>query len=180
MKKIKFKLPTLEDLIKQAAKIKKLPWILAEHTFLTFLFSFFLILVLSGLIFYKYSILVEKKEPEVLEKAFQFEEETYQEILKKWQEKEQRFEEASKKKYLDPFRIAAVPENNESQEEKPEEKPETFVHTIIKGATLWEIAEKFLGSGLRWQEIKKEDGEIFTEGAAYYLQPGQKVVIPSE
>ncbi len=188
MKKIKFKLPTLEGLVKQVAKTKKLPWILAEHTFLTFLFFFFLILVLSGFIFYKYSILVEKKEPEVLEKTFQFEEETYREILKKWQENEQRFEEASKKKCLDPFRLAEEEkketedalENDKNQEEKPEEKPETFVHTIIKGATLWEIAEQFLGSGLRWQEIKKEDGEIFTEGAAYYLQPGQKVVIPPE
>ncbi len=179
MKKIKFKLPTLEDLVKQAAKIKKLPWILAEHTFLTFLFFFFLILVLSGFIFYKYSILVEKKEPEVLEKAFQFEEKVYQEILREWQKREKRFEETPKKEYPDPFRkIKEEPEKPEL--EGNQEVLEAFVHTIIKGATLWEIAEQFLGSGLRWQEIKKEDGGIFTEGAAYYLQPGQKVVIPPE
>ncbi len=103
MKKIKIKSSVLENLLKQIAKIKKLPWILAEHAFLTFLFFLFLVLILGGFIFYKYSILVEKKEPEILGKTFQFEEKTYQEILKEWQEREEKFEMASEKEYSNPF-----------------------------------------------------------------------------
>jgi len=103
MKKIKFDLSILRSLVKQITKIKKFPWILAEHAFLTFLFFLFLVLILSGSIFYKYSILVEKKEPEILEKTFQFEEKTYQGILKEWQEREEKFEKALEKEYLNPF-----------------------------------------------------------------------------
>jgi len=120
--KIKFKLPTLQSLIKQVTKIKKIPWVLAEHAFLNFLFFLFLVLILSGLIFYKYSILAEKKELQI-EQTFQFEEKTYQGILRKWQEKEEGFEKTSEKEYLDPFQ--------ELEEEKSEAEPEAESETEI-------------------------------------------------
>ncbi len=82
----------------------KLPRILGEHAFLTFLGLLIIALILGGIIFYKYNILAEKEKPEVLEKPLTFEEKTYQEILKVWQEKEKKFEETDFKAYPDPFR----------------------------------------------------------------------------
>ena len=75
----------------------------AEWPLLTFLVLFFLVLILGGLSFYKYSILTQKVEPEIIEKPVQFQENLYQKILKEWQDKEQRFEAATTKKYDNPF-----------------------------------------------------------------------------
>jgi len=84
--------------------LKKLPRVLGEQAFLTFLVSLLLSLVFSGFIFYKYSVLVERKEPEIFEKPLKFKEETFKEILKIWEERQRNFEEAEFKEYPDPFR----------------------------------------------------------------------------
>lgn len=84
--------------------IKRLPRILAEHSFLTILILFFLALILGGLIFYKYIFLIEKAEPQIIKKPFRLEEQIYQKILKEWEERERRFNEASLKVYPDPFK----------------------------------------------------------------------------
>ncbi|OIO46273.1 MAG: hypothetical protein AUJ31_02175 [Parcubacteria group bacterium CG1_02_39_15] len=84
--------------------LKKLPKTLGERAFLTFLALLLIALILGGLIFYKYSISIDKEEPTISEKPPQFEEKTYQTVLKTWQEKEKRFEEADSKTYPDPFR----------------------------------------------------------------------------
>jgi len=60
--------------------------------------------IFGGFIFYKYNILAQKAEPEITEKPLQFKEKTYQDVLKIWQEKEKRFNEADLKEYPDPFR----------------------------------------------------------------------------
>jgi predicted neutral ceramidase superfamily lipid hydrolase len=83
--------------------LKKLPRILAEQAFISFLVLLLLALILGGLIFYKYSILVQKEKLEVPEGPIQFKEKTYQEVLKIWQEREKKFEEANSKQYLNPF-----------------------------------------------------------------------------
>ena len=83
---------------------KKLPRTLGEHSFLTFLGFLLIALILGGLIFYKYSFLVEKEKPEVLEKPLKFKEKTYEAVLETWQEKEKRFEEVNSKEYPGPFR----------------------------------------------------------------------------
>jgi len=83
---------------------QKLPRILGENAFLIFLGLLIIALILGGFIFYKYSILVAKMEPQVIEKPLQFKEKTYQAVLKFWQEKEKRFQEVDFKEYPNPFR----------------------------------------------------------------------------
>lgn len=48
------------------------------------------------------------------------------------------------------------------------------VHTVVKGDTLWGIAEKYLGSGVRYKEIKTLNG---LDSDTIYS--GQKLKIPS-
>ena len=84
--------------------LKKLPRTLAEKSFLTFFILLIFALIIGCLIFYQYSFLVEKRKPEVLKTPLKFQEKTYENVLKIWQEKEKRFEEADLKIYSDPFR----------------------------------------------------------------------------
>jgi len=97
------KVPKLK-LNKITTFFRKLPRILGKHTFLTFLALLFLALIFGGFIFYKYSILAKKFEPEVFEKPVQFDEKIYQQILEEWKEREKRFKETDLKIYPDPFR----------------------------------------------------------------------------
>ncbi|AFY53470.1 phage-related lysozyme (muraminidase) [Rivularia sp. PCC 7116] len=53
-------------------------------------------------------------------------------------------------------------------------------YTIKSGDTLSEIAQRYLGTANRWQEITKDTGECFTENEARRLQIGQVVYLPSE
>jgi hypothetical protein len=105
MKISKFKIKKTKGLF------KKLPRILAEHSFLTFLGFLLISLIIGGFIFYQYSFLprttfeskvaqglIEKEEP------LQLKEKIYEAILETWQEKEKRFEGASLKEYPDLFR----------------------------------------------------------------------------
>jgi len=108
--------------------LKKLPKILGLHAFLTFLALLLFSLIGAGIIFYRYSILVEKTELDVSESLLQFKEKTYQEVLKTWQEKEKKSREADLKQYLDPFQEireeglepSPIP-SQETEEEKEEE-----------------------------------------------------------
>lgn len=94
---------------------RKLPRILGEKAFLCFLALLFLDLIFSGLVFYKYSLLVQNKKPDIpqAEKPIQFKEKTYQDVLTIWQEKEKRFQETEIKVYPNPFQ-AAIPNVEES------------------------------------------------------------------
>lgn len=86
---------------------KKLPRILGERAFLTSLGLIIIALILGGVIFYKYSIFIQKFSSQTLmggEKPSQFNEKNFQEILKIWQEKEKKFKEADSKEYPNPFR----------------------------------------------------------------------------
>ncbi len=84
---------------------KKLPRISGERAFLTFLVFLFLALIFGAFTFYKYGILIGREKPEALEKPLQFQEKTYQNVLKIWQEKEKRFNEADSKTYPDLFKV---------------------------------------------------------------------------
>lgn len=84
---------------------KKLPKNLAENAFLTFLVLIFLVLIIGGVVFYKYSILVEEIKPEVLEKPLPFDEKSFQGILQIWQERQKTFEETDFKETFNPFKI---------------------------------------------------------------------------
>jgi len=59
------------------------------------------------LIFYQYSFLVEKKEPQIIERPIQFKEELYQKILKEWETRQKNFDQAEQKEYRDLFRITS-------------------------------------------------------------------------
>ncbi|MDO8435795.1 MAG: hypothetical protein Q7S82_00190 [bacterium] len=80
-----------------------LPRILAEKPFLTFLVILLFFLILSGSIFYKYSILADKAKPEIPGKSLIFDEKTYNDILQIWQERKEKFEAADKKEYPNLF-----------------------------------------------------------------------------
>lgn len=95
-KKIKF------NKIKKS--FKRIPKILAVHSFMTILVLFLFSLALGGLIYYEYFILVKTIEPQIVKRPIQFEEETFQKILNEWQEREKRFEETDSKEYLDLFK----------------------------------------------------------------------------
>lgn len=92
---------------------------IAEHVFGACLFLFFLALILGGFLFYKYNILTQRAELEVLNQSFLIKEKTYQEVLKVWQEHERRFQEAYLKEYPDPFQKPIS-----TSEEVPEELTE--------------------------------------------------------
>lgn len=156
----------------------KLPRILGTRAFLTFLGLLFFAFVVGGIIFEKYSISAGREMPEVSDELLQFKEKTYQEILKVWQEKEKKLQEADSKKYPDLFR--GIKGEVSKSEPEPEEVPELPAEKdrelqeatnleefyIIKGeklppvkerAKLWE--EKGLGPfeeyiGSRYQNLK--------------------------
>jgi nucleoid-associated protein YgaU len=56
--------------------------------------------------------------------------------------------------------------------------PSNLSATVRSGDTLWEIAQKELGTGSRWRELQKADGKGFTEKEAYKLPIGSEVYIP--
>ena len=84
---------------------RKLPRILGEKAFLSFLTLLFLAIIFSGLVFYKYSVLIQNKKLDIPqdEKPIQFKEKTYQDVLTIWQEKEERFQETETKIYPNSF-----------------------------------------------------------------------------
>jgi len=88
-------------------KVKKLlgkvPLIVTMHAFWACLILFILSLTIGANLFYKYNILAQRAEPEGLEQTVLFKERTYQKVLKIWQEREKRFQEADFKEYPDPF-----------------------------------------------------------------------------
>nr|WP_238483824.1 LysM peptidoglycan-binding domain-containing protein [Anaerosporobacter faecicola] len=53
-------------------------------------------------------------------------------------------------------------------------EPNYRIHTVVKGDTLWEIAEQYLGKGARYTEIKKLNG--LTSNVIY---SGWKLKIPN-
>jgi len=156
---------------------KKTPRVLGEHSFLTFFGLLLIALILGGLIFYKYSFLAGNEKPEVSEQPLKFKEETYQEVLKVWQEREKEFKEIDLKEYQDPFEEIKKELPSPALEEI-QEISEAELYIISQGETLWELAEKYLGSGERWREIKTESGQPFTESSAEVIPIGQRLIIP--
>ena len=80
---------------------EKLPKVLAKNAFLVFLGSLLLCLAIGGIIFYQYSI--SAKNTSEIQAKLKFEENTYQNVLSAWQEKEDKFIGVSDKIYPDPF-----------------------------------------------------------------------------
>jgi len=88
--------------------LNKVPLAISMHAFWACLVLFILSSVIGANLFYKYSILAERAEPGSLEQVVFFKEKTCQQILKIWQERDKRFQEADLKEYPDPF-LETVP-----------------------------------------------------------------------
>jgi len=83
-------------------KISKVPETLAKRSFQLFLFLFFVFLLISAFVFFKYAISLKEKEvlPKKVEK---FNEKNLEKILKIWQEREIEFKKIDEKEYKNPF-----------------------------------------------------------------------------
>ena len=127
-----------------ATFFRKAPRIIAERAFLSFLALFFISLIAGGLIFYQYNILAKKKEANPAENPLQFNEKTYEDVLKIWQEREKKLKEAGTKKYFDIFRAksAAIPASNPGSSGyflfKFYESRGELLPTIEERAIIWE------------------------------------------
>ncbi len=64
---------------------------------------FLAVLALGALIFYRYDVLVETSQPKTAGEIIQFQKEIYQQILKEWQVRDERFTAADSIKYINPF-----------------------------------------------------------------------------
>lgn len=83
--------------------LKKLPRILGERAFLTFLGLLFLSLLFGGSLFYYYDILIQKQRTEAQFKPERFKEEVFNNVLKEWEERGKRAKDAELKEYPNPF-----------------------------------------------------------------------------
>lgn len=83
---------------------QRLPRALAEKAFFTFLCLFLIALIMAGLVFYKYSILAKKTELKASDQQIVFPEETRRSVLKFWEEREEKFDAADSRNYLNPFK----------------------------------------------------------------------------
>jgi len=81
----------------------KTPRVLGENAFLTAICFIILSLIFGGFVFYRYIILTQKAEPDIIEKSFKFQENDYQNILKIWQEREEKFNTADSEQRSNPF-----------------------------------------------------------------------------
>lgn len=90
--------------------LKRLLLVLGEKAFLTFLGLLLIALIFGAIIYYQYSALTKRAEVQVVEELLQFQEKAYQNVLKIWQEREKKFEEAGLKEHPDLFRIDQLEE----------------------------------------------------------------------
>lgn len=85
--------------------IKKIPRVIGENFLLTVLILFLLSLLWGSLVFYKYAILAERTELQIIKPPLQLNERAYQRILSEWQKREEKLKETGSKEYSDPFNL---------------------------------------------------------------------------
>ncbi|HUW71945.1 MAG TPA: hypothetical protein VMV66_01975 [Candidatus Humimicrobiaceae bacterium] len=90
---------------KNKGSLKRLLLSLGERAFLVFLGLLAIALIFGVIIYYQYNILAKKEESQALKEPLQFQEETYQNVFRIWQEREKKFREADSKEYPNPFRV---------------------------------------------------------------------------
>jgi len=89
---------------------KKFFWKIGRNPLPTFFILILLAVILGVAIFYQYSFLAEKKEPQIIEKPLQFKEDLYQKILEEWQIRQEKFDKADSKEYRDLFKVSSPAE----------------------------------------------------------------------
>lgn len=84
------KIPFLNSqlLDRYISKIKKIPWILGRDAFLFVLIFILLDIIFGEFLFYKHVLLVNIKEPEIVNTPIKFQENVYQSVLKELQIRE--------------------------------------------------------------------------------------------
>lgn len=88
-------------------KIKKIPWALGRNAFLYILIFILMSILIGQFLFYKYILLVETEEPKIIHISDKFQENIYQSVLEKWQNRENFLRNSSllDENYEDPFQI---------------------------------------------------------------------------
>ncbi|PIV12654.1 MAG: hypothetical protein COS47_01475 [Candidatus Nealsonbacteria bacterium CG03_land_8_20_14_0_80_36_12] len=82
---------------------KKLAIVSASRTFSTFLILLLLAVIIGSILYYRYVVLIERREPEPPEIGVQFKEKLYQEISETWQDYQEELNLSEFKEYPDPF-----------------------------------------------------------------------------
>jgi hypothetical protein len=91
------------DLKKKEFFLFKLPWVAARHAFLACLVISLISLLIGVAIFSKSYFNIEAKKTETIKNRIYFDEVAHNQLLKYWQENENRFNEANSKIYPNPF-----------------------------------------------------------------------------
>ncbi|MBI1866249.1 MAG: hypothetical protein HY005_00470 [Candidatus Staskawiczbacteria bacterium] len=86
--------------------IKKIPWILGKNAFLCILVFILIDILIGGLLFYKYVLLIDAQEPEISSVYSKFQENIYRSVAEEWQNRENIFKNllSLDKNYTDPFK----------------------------------------------------------------------------
>ncbi|MCC5662232.1 hypothetical protein LC608_36065 [Nostoc sp. XA010] len=74
--------------------------------------------------------------------------------------------------------FSSTPQSNPVKQSSLASKPVNNTVSLRRGDTLWEIAQKKLGNGSRWQELRKADGSRFKPQEVRHLQVGTLVSVP--
>lgn len=85
------------------ASLRKIPWQLARHAFLTILTCLALELLIGELLFYKYAASVNIQEPLSLQPPVVFKEAVYQSVVKEWQVRQEASAAAFQENTGNPF-----------------------------------------------------------------------------
>ena len=77
---------------------------MARQVFLCALLFILLAIGITGILFYQYGVLFQRATFDYLGGGFLLNEENYQNVLRIWEEQEEKFEEAEEKNYSNPFK----------------------------------------------------------------------------
>jgi len=83
--------------------LRKLVMIPANYFFWYALSIIFISCAIGGITFYYFAILSQKAQIEITQPSFQFQENVYREVVNQWRIRDEKFQEADTKTYLDPF-----------------------------------------------------------------------------
>ena len=101
----KIDLKKIPDILKNfGEKIKEFIWAIGNHAFLAIIILIFIDILIGGWMSYKYVYLSERKNIEVDGAFFKFKDDAYQNILQKWEKRDNDLQESLEKNYSDPFK----------------------------------------------------------------------------
>ena len=84
-------------------KTRKILWALGKDAFMLILIFVLLSLLFGEFLFYRYVVMSQLQEPDMVTPLIKFQENLYNSVLKEWQERQNTFENSSQKNHIDPF-----------------------------------------------------------------------------